>query len=225
MIIKQCYQIKIMKISYGLTVWNEDKQIEILIKHLKDNIDINDEIVVVYDQNRVTNEVKQVLKLYENYISYYPFNKAYDNYLEYKNYLGEKCTGDYIFQIDADEIPQSFLLQNIKEILKSNPVDLILVPRINTVSGLTDEYIKKWGWRVNEKGWVNFPDSQKRIYKNDPSIKWSGQKIHGMVSGYKTFVSLPLSEEWCLLHPKTIDKQLSQVKRYQKADNTLKEKI
>ena len=168
-----------MKISYGLTVCNEEKEIEFLITYLKERIYSEDEIVVVYDQNRVTQGVLDVLESYPD-VKSHPFNFQ-QNFLENKNYLGSKCTGDYIFQIDADEIPEEFLVQNLKQLVESNPVDCFIGPRKNLVEGLTQEHIRKWGWNVNEKGWVNWPDPQKRIYKNDPSIQWSGHQVHGMV--------------------------------------------
>lgn len=206
-----------MKISYGLTVCNEHEELLNLITYLKSKIDSEDEIVVVYDQNRVTNEVMSILDEYKNDISSYPFNFQ-QNFLENKNFMNSKCTGDYIFQIDADEIPEDFLIQNLKTVLEMNPVDLLITPRKNLVPGLTQEHIQKWGWRVSEQGWVNWPDCQKRIYKNDPSIKWSGHQVHGMVEGYKTYIDLPLEEEWSIIHNKTIDRQEKQNERYTKIE-------
>jgi hypothetical protein len=206
-----------MKISYGLTVCNEHVEIKNLIEYLIKKIDLGDEIVVVYDQNRVTPEVMEVLKDYEIEVNSYPFDFQ-QNFLENKNFMNSKCTGDYIFQIDADEIPESFLIENLKTILESNPIDLLITPRKNLVEGLTSEHIQKWGWNVNEQGWVNWPDAQKRIYKNTPEIKWSGHQVHGMVEGYKTFAVLPFNEEWSIIHNKTIDRQENQNKRYTKIE-------
>ena len=206
-----------MKLSYGLTVCNEHEEIKNLIEYLTPKIDNEDEIVVVYDKNRVTPEVMSVLKDHETQISYYGFDFK-QNFLENKNFMNSKCTGDYIFQIDADEIPEEFLVENLKAVLEANPVDLLLAPRKNLVPGLTQEHIQKWKWNVNEKGWVNWPDTQKRIYRNTPDIKWSGHQVHGMVAGYKTYVSLPESEEWSIIHNKTIDRQESQNNRYAKIE-------
>jgi hypothetical protein len=200
-----------MKISYGLTAWIEHKELNRLLTFLKPRIDDEDEIVIVYDQNRVTPEVMEVMENFkrDNY-SYHPFDFQQD-FLANKNYLGSLCSGEYIFQIDADEVPNEFLLQNLKLLLENNPVDVIIVPRINIVEGLTDDYIKQWRWRVNEKGWVNFPDPQKRIYLNSPTIQWKDPEdqpqVHGMVTGYKTYVELPYEEEWSLYHMKDIEKQ------------------
>jgi len=200
-----------MKISYGLTAWIEHQELDRLLTFLKPRIDDEDEIIIVYDQNRATPEVMAVMENFQrdNYKDY-PFNFQQD-WLANKNYLGEMCTGDYIFQIDADELPNEFLLQNIKTLLEDNPVDVFVVPRINLVENLTEEHIKQWGWRVNEKGWVNFPDPQRRIYRNDSSIQWRDPEdkpqVHGMVEGYKTYAELPYEEEWSLYHMKHIQKQ------------------
>lgn len=207
-----------MKLSYGLTVCNEHEEIKNLIEFLLERIDQEDEIVVVYDQNRVTDEVMDVLNSYQDSILSYPFNFQ-QNFLENKNFMNSKCTGDYIFQLDADELPHEFLLSNLKTILNSNLVDLLITPRKNLVEGLTQEYIKKWRWNVNEKGWVNWPDPQKRIYKNDPKIQWSGHQIHGMVAGYDTFAKLPMDERFSIIHNKTIDRQADQNNRYDKIEN------
>jgi hypothetical protein len=206
-----------MKISYGLTVCNEHEELKNLIEYLTARIDNNDEIVIVYDQNRVTPEVMDVLESNKDKASAYPFNFQ-QNFLENKNFMNNKCTGDYIFQIDADEIPEEFLIENLKTVLIDNPVDLLTTPRKNLVPGLTQEHVQRWRWNVNEKGWVNWPDTQKRIYKNDPNIKWTGHQVHGMVAGYKTFADLPLEEEWSIIHNKTIERQEKQNERYTKID-------
>ena len=206
-----------MKLSYGLTVCNEHEEIKNLIEYLTPKIDNEDEIVVVYDKNRVTPEVMSVLKDHETQISYYGFDFK-QNFLENKNFMNSKCTGDYIFQIDADEIPEEFLVENLKSILENNPVDLVLTPRKNLVPGLTQEHIQKWRWNVNEKGWVNWPDTQKRIYRNTPDIKWSGHQVHGMVSGYETYAALPFEEPFSITHNKTIDRQENQNDRYNKIE-------
>ena len=73
--------------------------------------------------------------------------------------------------------------------------------------------IQKWGWRVDEKGWVNFPDYQYRLWKNKPEIRWRN-KVHEVLEGHLNFSALPGEEEWCLYHPKTIEKQEKQNEYY-----------
>ena len=197
-----------MKISYGLTVCNEHIEIDNLIKFLLENIGEEDEIVVVYDQNRITEEVHAVLDKYKNETFSYPFDFK-QNFIENKNYMGSKCKGDYIFQIDADEIPNKFLIKNLRSVLESNPVDMFLVSRINIVKGLTQDHINKWRWNVSDKGWINWPDYQMRIWKNKPEIKWVN-KVHEVLEGFKSHSALPPQEELALYHPKDIVKQEKQ---------------
>jgi hypothetical protein len=136
------------------------------------------------------------------------------DFAQFKNNLNSQCSGNYIFQIDADEIPHEYLIQNLHTLLELNPdVDLYRVPRINTVEGLTPEHIQKWGWNVNDKNWVNWPDFQTRIYRNSPDIKWKN-KVHEVIEGHKQFSFIPMEEEWALYHPKNIERQEKQNSYY-----------
>jgi len=209
-----------MKVSYGITVCNEAIELQHLIEFISPIIDDEDEIVVVYDNNRVTGEVLDVLEHYQDKAISFPFDFK-QNFLENKNFMNSKCTGDYIFQIDADEIPSEILVTNIKAILEANRTDILITPRVNIVKGLTKEHIAKWNWSLNDKGWVNWPDYQKRIYRNDPNIKWSGHQVHGMVDGYDTYAVLPEQEEFCIYHNKEIQRQEQQNDRYQQIQNNI----
>ena len=196
-----------MKISYAIPVCNEHVELEKLLSFLLEHIDENDEIVVQCDKGNTTPEVYKVLdSLNQSYIEF-PLNGHFSNF---KNNLKEHCTGDWIFQIDADELPHELLITNLKKLLKLNPTtEMLLVPRVNTVEGLTQEHINKWRWNVNEKGWVNWPDYQTRIIQNGPKIKWQN-KVHEQIVGVSTKGALPMEEEWCLYHPKNIKRQETQ---------------
>ena len=193
-----------MKISYAIPVCNEHVELKKLLSFLLKHIDKNDEIVVQCDQGNTTPEVYKVLyDLQQSYIEF-PLNGHFSNF---KNNLKEHCIGDWIFQIDADELPHESLIVNLKALLKVNTTtEMLLVPRVNTVEGLTQEHVNKWRWNVNEKGWVNWPDYQTRIIQNNHKIKWQN-KVHEQIVGISTKGALPMEEEWCLYHPKTIIKQ------------------
>jgi len=200
-----------MKISYAITVCNELKEITELTNFLQSRIEEEDEIIIQYDTNGVTKEVSDFLTIFgeinkQTKIVSFPLNK---DFATFKNNLKQNCSGDYIFQIDADEIPTEYLMQNLKTILESNNVDIVFVPRVNTVNGLTEAHIQGWGWRVNEKGWVNFPDYQTRIYKNTNDVEWFG-KVHERISGYNTFANFPAEERFSLYHHKQIERQEKQ---------------
>jgi cellulose synthase/poly-beta-1,6-N-acetylglucosamine synthase-like glycosyltransferase len=200
-----------MKISYAITVCNEYEEIQKLISTLMQNIREEDEVVVLFDKKAGTAEVWNYLVdlQKEDWIKAYP--KSFkDHFADWKNQLSEVCSGDYIFQIDADEYPHRTLLSHLPGILESNPDnEVYLVPRVNTVEGLTKEHINKWRWNVNENGWVNWPDYQWRIWKNIPSIKWVN-KVHEKLDGYKTYATIPQQEELSLYHPKDIKRQEKQ---------------
>ena len=205
-----------MTISYAITVCNEIEEITKLLNFLQTNIRKEDEIVIQYDETSVTDEVKEYVTLmdsmHENHkVIGFPLNK---DFATFKNNLKSHCSKDYIFQIDADEIPHEFLVEYIGQVLEDNPVDIVFVPRVNTVEGLTQSHIDKWKWNVNENGWVNFPDYQTRIYKNNPEIEWSG-KVHEQITGHNTYATLPANEEWCLIHKKDILRQERQNALYE----------
>ena len=209
-----------MKISYAIPVCNEYKEIEYLLNYLVRHIRTEDEIVIQCDQGNTTPEVYEVLSKYKAPVGYidpikvieFPLN---NNFAAFKNNLKDNCSGNYIFQIDADEYPEEYLMNTIEWIITNNPkTDIFWVPRINTVTGLTQEHIDKWGWNVCPKGRVNFPDYQCRIFKNIKRIKWKN-RVHEVLTGYKTESQLPANDEFCIHHPKDIDRQVKQNELYQ----------
>jgi glycosyltransferase involved in cell wall biosynthesis len=195
-----------MKISYAITVCNEIEEIKRLISFLLERKREEDEIVVLMDENG-TQEVNDFLlnSVKRIKIDKFPFNKDFS---VFKNYLNSLCSGDYIFNIDADEIPSETLIKYLPEIIENNPdIKAYAVPRVNTVEGLTLEHIQKWGWNVNEFGWVNYPDYQIRIYKNDHGIYWE-RPVHERLNIWMDATALPMEDEyWVLYHPKDIARQ------------------
>ncbi len=206
-----------MKISYAIPVCNEWKEIKYLMDYLFKHKREQDEIVVQCDKGNTTPEVYGVLKHYSEFNMPYKLVEFSLNgdFASFKNNLKNNCSGDYIFQIDADEYPEEYLMNTIEWVINNNPkTDIFWVPRINTVKGLTDEHIKKWGWRVDPDGKVNFPDYQCRIFKNVKRIKWKN-KVHEVLTGYKTESQLPANSEFCIHHPKTIERQEKQNALYE----------
>jgi len=204
-----------MKISYAVTVCNEFVEIQRLVNFLRENKRRQDEIVVLFDQKNGSEEVASWLTKQSKYPNFQFWRGFFDNHFaDWKNKLSEYCNGDYIFQIDADELPNDILIESIPKILESNPnTDVYLVPRVNTVLGLTSEHINKWRWNVDDEGRVNWPDYQWRIWKNKPEIKWIN-KVHEKLDGFETYAPLPALTELSLLHPKTIGRQEKQNEYY-----------
>jgi len=202
-----------MRISYAIPVCNEHEELMRLLSILITNKRDEDEIVVQCDQGNTTPEVYQVLDQFYGKINVIEFPLK-GNFSAFKNNLKKHCTGDWIFQIDADEYVTIEFLQSLHLILQDNPTtEVFLLPRINTVEGLTQEHIQKWRWRINEKGWVNFPDLQPRILQNSPKINW-GNKVHEVLMGHSSWATLPLEDDYCLYHPKQIERQERQNNLY-----------
>lgn len=203
-----------MKVSFAITVCNELEEIKRLIPFLLEHKRNEDEIVILYDEKNGNSEILDFLLPYNIKPNVQTFRgfEFEGNFADWKNKLNEYCTGDYIYQIDADEMISEYIVKNISQILEMNPdVDLIFVPRINTVDGLTEDHIKKWGWRVNDKGWINWPDAQGRAFRK--GMTWYG-KVHERIIGGQKFASLPLDEEYCIQHHKTIERQEKQNSLY-----------
>ena len=203
-------------ISWCITVCTELNEITKLLNFLQTRISKDDEIVIQYDSGNVTDEVLDYLKImdqiHDNHIVVgFPLNM---DFASFKNNLTKIATKEYIVQLDADELPSEFMVENLGTVLERNPVDLVFVPRINTVDGLTETHIKQWGWRVDDQNRVNFPDYQTRIYRRTDDITWMN-KVHERITGYNNFSNFPASDEWCLTHHKTISKQEQQNSFYE----------
>ena len=183
-----------MQISYAITVCNEYEEIQKLISTLMLNTNGEDEVIVLFDKKAGTAEVWEYLVGLQSQDLIKAYPKTFKGHFgDWKNYLSSLCTGDFIFQIDADEYPNEHLLETLPFILEQNKgVDVILVPRVNTV-----------------EGWVNWPDYQWRVYKNIPSVKWVN-KVHERLDGFKEYATLPLEESYALYHPKKIERQEKQ---------------
>ena len=204
-----------MKISYSILTHNETDSLLELIEFIVKHKDEEDEIVILddYSDNPKTIEILDTMCSIHN-IKFEQRHLLKD-FGEQKNHLNRMCSGDYIFNLDSDELPNKWLMKNIKTILEANPtIDLYWVPRINFVEGITQDHMQQWGWNVNEHGWINFPDYQGRIWRNRPNIMWKN-KVHEVLTGYKEHTYLPQEEEFCFYHPKDIDRQEKQNKFYE----------
>lgn len=202
-----------MKISYAIPVCNEHNELDRLLSSIFKHMEGTYEVVVQCDKGNTTREVYEVLEKYKEKVKVveFPLNRDFSSF---KNNLKSNCSGDWIVQIDADEELTQFFLENIYNVLDSNQeIEVFLLPRINTVQGLTEAHVKKWGWRVNEKGWVNFPDWQTRILKNLPTIFWKN-KVHEVLTGQTRYSFFPENDEFCILHNKDIKRQESQNNLY-----------
>jgi len=202
-----------VKISYSILVHNEDETFEKLLHRLIEYKQPQDEIVVLddYSDNEKT---KAILDYYSSTCDIkLDSRNLLKDFASQKNYLKGMCTGDYSFNLDADEMISHWFMKDIHDILEGNEVDLIYVPRINTVDGITEEHCRMYGYQINEKGWVNYPDWQGRIFRNRPNIRWE-KPVHEQLTGFQTYAHLPQEQKYSIIHPKTIERQVKQNKFY-----------
>lgn len=209
-----------MRISYAISVCDEDEELYRILNHMFELIESDDEIIVLRDLSKTNSGVSHVLEefkpIYKTKLIIVD-SRLDGDFAAFKNKFIEHATGDYLFQIDADEVPHEFLIENIKPILQVNKdIDCLYVPRVNKVTGLTPEHIQKWGWKVDDQGRVNYPDPQMRIFKLNKGIKWKN-KVHEVLDGHESVTVLPYDEyeDFCLYHIKTIEKQEQQNNFYE----------
>tara|TARA_R100001129_G_scaffold177425_1_gene152321 strand:- start:177 stop:812 length:636 start_codon:yes stop_codon:yes gene_type:complete len=202
-----------MKISYSMLVHNENETLEKLLKFLVTHKQPQDEIVILddYSDNEKTKAILDFYVSTENMV-FEQRNLAGD-FAAQKNYLKGMCSGDYSFNLDADEMISHWFMKDIHEILESNEVDLVFVPRINTVEGITEQHCRMYGYQVNERGWINYPDWQGRVFRNRPNIRWE-KPVHEQLVGFQTYAHLPTEHKYSIIHPKTIERQVKQNKFY-----------
>ncbi|MDR6159793.1 MULTISPECIES: glycosyltransferase [Chryseobacterium] len=204
---------RFITITYGITVNDEVQELKHLLDTLIPLIDKNDEIIVLQD---ITNENREVSLLLEKYSNIVLLKaKLNGDFATFKNTLIEKAASQYLFQIDADEYPTEHFIKTLKPYLKKEKsVDIFFVPRINIVEGITEDYVKNMGWNMNEEGYINFPDYQARILKNNKKIFWKN-KVHEVLYGNKNFTEIPKDYRLSLIHKKNFEKQKKQNNFYE----------
>jgi hypothetical protein len=202
-------------ISYAITVHNEDKSLTILIDRIYEYIRLGDEVVFLDDYSdnprtlTILSEHKNVHK-----------RKLNLDFSAQKNYLNSKCKCNYIFQLDADELPTRKLLTTIPSIIEKNPrVDLFWFPRQNQFSGATSEHIKRWNWKLDSNGNINYPDYQGRLYKNNPRIRW-GRRLHERILGCSRYTLIPTHNDLDIIHSNPVEKQVRSNENYIKYFST-----
>lgn len=200
-------------ISYTTNVYNEVSEINRLlvsINRLKTN---QDEIVVVQtyrDRSETLEswflEIEQICTKYATVYNTFHFKNKFS---DLKNYTNNLATKLYIINLDADELISENTLDLWKQAIAGSPADIYYVPRINTVQDYALEDIKQYNWSINNQGWINWPDYQPRIFKNNQNIRWVGD-VHEKLEGTDKIVGLPADPRLAIVHHKHIIKQRQQ---------------
>lgn len=198
-----------MKISYQILCKNEDSSLEKLLDFLVTHKRDEDEINVCRDSLGENPTTLQVIDNFKNHINYFEREITHTIHNQ-KNWLAEQASGDYLFYLDADELLYEEFISALPTIIETNPdVDIYFLPRINIVEGITQEYISQRGWQVNEKGWINFPDVQDRLFKHGGGIKFNEIPHGRLLNEGKKYSFLPAEELYSIIHIKSFEKQTS----------------
>ena len=195
-------------IGYMILCKNEDSSLESLLKQITQFKAKQDKIYIVRDKNGTNNKTKYIIESYKDDII--SFEKPVDKAIhDQKNWLAKQADTDYLFYLDADELLDERFYSIVHQLIEGNDVDVFFLPRTNIVRGITDEYIAaRGGWVMDEKGRINWPDVQDRLFRNHLGIHFNPVP-HGRLIEYGTFAMLPEEELYAIYHEKSMEKQKS----------------
>ena len=156
-----------LKLSAVISVHNEESQLAECLKTLE----FADEIVVLLD--KCTDDSEVVARKFTNRI----VPGAWPKEGARRNAGIEACTGDWVFEIDADERVPEGLSREIRHVVETSSADWHEVPVDNYIG----ERLVRWGWGASF-GKAAYPGLFRRGVKVwgdqrvHPNLSWSGRK-------------------------------------------------
>ena len=216
-----------MKLSYAI-LWAGERELLMLLRHLIETGKFHGtEIVILADRGKIVEHSylhEEAMKLA------YEFNFSEGNHacLEFggdfsrrRNTLVAMCRGEWIFHIDADELPTQGLMEFINNTIVSNIMpgggsfpDAFAIARENFVAGVTQEYLDEMKWIRDESGRINWPDYQIRLHQKKEHIYWTG-KVHETICKVPLLHRIDTTGKF-LRHYKTFDQQKAQNSLYKR---------
>jgi hypothetical protein len=101
-----------MTITYAITVCNEFMEVQRLINFLLKEKRIEDNIVILYDSAHGDPEIEAYLRTHSQNNEFHWHKSEFNHHFaDWKNKLSSYCTGDYIFQIDDDEVHNDIIIK------------------------------------------------------------------------------------------------------------------
>ncbi len=136
-----------MKLSVTLATYNEEKNLDRCLKAVKN---LADEIVIV--DGKSSDKTREIAKKYDAKITLVPNDP--ENFHTMKKKANDQASGDWILQLDADEVVTTELKREIKKTIEKNPRENgFWLPRANYFLG---RFLKKGG---------AYPDYTLRLYR------------------------------------------------------------
>ena len=199
-----------MKITYSIQVCNESRELYSLLNFLTRVIDDEDYIDVIVDSNNTTEKVELVLKHFEDRITVH--KRAFDTFDKNSQFHTDVAKGEYVFHIDADEIPQQSLIKLLKQVISETGAEIVAIPRINIHPDITEEEATERKWEINDVGFINWPDYQLRLHKKCDHIYWT-DTLHAKLTGSDKVTGIKAIPSLAMWHIKSMDKQNSRWKK------------
>jgi hypothetical protein len=185
-----------MPISYTVVVQDELND----VKRLHHTIGVckkpQDESIAVHlyrEDHEMNDPVHVEIKEYlmNNFDTY--CNYKNDNDITHlKNYVCDLATKDYVFLLDANEFLTAQTLALWNNVIKNEPeYDIFWTPRVNIDDTMSQkEKEERYGLKLNERGWINWPDNQPRIIRKSAGLIWEQHEQGIRIKGAKKSGSL-----------------------------------
>lgn len=155
------------KISISIIVKNE----EALLARCLESVKEADEIIIV-DTGSVDKTV-EIGEKYTNKIFHFPW---IDDFSAARNFAKEKCTGDFILSIDADEILEEGGIQKIRKLVSSQEVIGIKMKSTNQ-----EYYVPRLFKNLSDTyfiGKIHEVLNKTNYEKSDIQITWGSSPAH-----------------------------------------------
>jgi len=155
------------KISAVISVHNEEHQLADCLSGLS----FADEIVVLLD--KCTDGSERIARSFTDRI----LSGAWEKEGSRRNAGIEACTGEWVFEVDADERVPNALGKEIRSVVETSSADWHEIPVDNYVG----KNLIRWGWGASF-GKAAYPGLFRRgvkIWGDDrvhPSLRWSGRR-------------------------------------------------
>jgi hypothetical protein len=154
-----------------------------------------DEIVVAVD-DRAAADVREAMATVADRLLIYPYAEPVDRPIPW---LHSQCAGEWVLNLDDDEVPSPGLIDALPELLRAKDVTHYWTPR-------------RWlypdvGHYLAEAPWL--PDYQLRFVRNDPRLLRFSADLHRplAVLGPGRFLEHPIWHLDCLIRPEEVRRE------------------